>query len=120
LFGGRSLQFDACGFRLSRFHTKNGAFWCKMVYSAPMKNQRDFVRQSISLPQEINRRVRGLAQRRKSSANRVLVDLIEAGLRSKDAEKELFFALTNRLAESTDSAERRRIKKQLARMTFGN
>jgi hypothetical protein len=84
-----------------------------------MKNQRR-IRQSISLPQDTHRRVRTLAQRRNSSANRVLVDLIEAGLRSKDAEKELFFALTNRLAESTDPSERRRIKKELARITFGD
>jgi predicted transcriptional regulator len=84
-----------------------------------MKNTR-VVRQSISLPAEVNKRVRSLAERRKSSANRVLVDLIEAGLRSKDAEKASFFTLTNRLAESTDPAERRRIKKELARMTFGD
>ncbi len=60
-----------------------------------------------------------MADRRKASANRILVDLIEAGLRSKEAEKERFFALANRLAESMDPAERRRIKKQLARITFG-
>ena len=60
-----------------------------------------------------------MADKRKASANRILVDLIEAGLRSKEAEKERFFALANRLVESTDPAERRRIKKQLARITFG-
>ena len=61
-----------------------------------------------------------LAEKRKASANRVLVDLIEAGLRSKDMEKETFFALANRLSESTNPAERRRIKKELARLTFGS
>jgi hypothetical protein len=60
-----------------------------------------------------------MAKTRKTSANRVLVDLIEAGLHSKDAEKERFFALVNRLTESSDSAERQRVKDELARLTFG-
>jgi predicted transcriptional regulator len=84
-----------------------------------MKSQRKPVRQSVSLPSAIARRVRVIAEKRKASANRILVDLIEAGLRSKEAEKERFFTLANRLAESTDPAERRRIKKHLARITFG-
>lgn len=49
----------------------------------------------------------------------MLVDLIEAGLQSKKAEKERFFALANRLSETSDPVERQRIKKELARMTFG-
>ena len=77
------------------------------------------IRQSVSLPHDIAARVRHLANKRKASANRILVDLIEAGLRSKEAEKQLFFSLTNRLAESSDPAERRKIKKELAKMTFG-
>ena len=77
------------------------------------------VRQSISIPARIARRVRALAKRQKTSANRVLVDLIEAGLESKEAEKERFLALANQLTESADSEERKRLKKELARMTFG-
>ena len=77
------------------------------------------VRQSVSIPTGIARRVRTLAKARKTSANRVLVDLIEAGLESKDAEKERFFALVRRLTESRDAAERQRLKVELARMTFG-
>jgi len=84
-----------------------------------MKTQEKPVRQSVSLPSSVARRVRNMAEKRKASANRVLVDLIEAGLRSKEAEKETFFALANRLTETTDAAERRRIKKELARLTFG-
>jgi hypothetical protein len=60
-----------------------------------------------------------MARTQKTSANRVLVDLIEAGLHSKEAEKQRFFALANRLVESPDSTERQRIKEELARMTFG-
>jgi hypothetical protein len=77
------------------------------------------VRQSVSIPAGIARRVRTLARTRKTSANRVLVDLIEAGLQSKEAEKERFFVLVRRLTESSDAAERERLKEELARMTFG-
>jgi hypothetical protein len=45
--------------------------------------------------------------------------LIEAGLQSKEAEKERFFLLVSRLTESSDAAERERLKEELARMTFG-
>jgi len=85
----------------------------------PMAKQSASVRQSVSLPNRIAKHVRTMAKTRKTSANRVLVDLIEAGLESKEAEKERFFALANRLAESADPRERRRIKEELARMTFG-
>lgn len=78
------------------------------------------VRQSVSIPPDIARRVRALARSGKTSASRVLVDLIEAGLQSKEAEKERFFLLVNRLTESQDSAERKRLKEELARMTFGD
>jgi hypothetical protein len=78
------------------------------------------VRQSVSIPTGIARRVRALAKSRRTSANRVLVDLIEAGLQAKEAEKERFFSLVNRLEECRDATERQRLKEELARMTFGD
>ena len=60
------------------------------------------VRQSVSIPGRIAKRVRALAKTQNTSANRVLVDLIEAGLESKEAEKERFFALAGRLTETAD------------------
>jgi len=78
------------------------------------------VRQSVSLPSRVARRVKALAKTEKTSASRVLVDLIEAGLASKEAERERFFALANRLIESPEPAEREELKKELARMTFGS
>lgn len=76
-------------------------------------------RQSVTIPQRVARRVRALAEKQKTSANRVLVDLIEAGLQSKDAEKERFFALAGKLTETSNPKERKRLKEELARMTFG-
>jgi hypothetical protein len=77
------------------------------------------VRQSVSLPSRLARRVRTLANKQHTSTNRVLVELIESGIESKEAEKSKFFELADRLAASSDPAERKRFKDELARMTFG-
>ena len=78
------------------------------------------VRQSVSLPSGIARRVQALAKRQRTSANRVIVDLIESGLEAKERERAAFFELADRLTQSTDRAEQKRLKEELARMTFGN
>ena len=77
------------------------------------------VRQSVSLPARLARRVRTLAKTRNTSTNRVLVELIETGIESKEAEKSRFFELADRLSATSDPAERKRIKERLAQMTFG-
>jgi metal-responsive CopG/Arc/MetJ family transcriptional regulator len=77
------------------------------------------VRQSVSLPARLARRVQSLARNRKTSTNRVLVELIETGIESKEAEKSRFFDLADQLSATSDPVERKRIKEILARMTFG-
>jgi len=77
------------------------------------------IRQSVSLPARLARRVRLLAKNRKTSTNRVLVELIETGIESKESEKSKFFELADQLSATSDPAERKRIKEILARMTFG-
>ena len=76
-------------------------------------------RQSVSLPPRVARRVKALARTKKTSANRVVVDLIEAGLEAKEKEKRLFFDLADRLSRSSTPAEQKRLKEDFARMTFG-
>lgn len=77
------------------------------------------VRQSVSLPPELARRVKALAKTKKTSANRVVVDLIEAGLEAQEREKKRFFELADRLARSVDEKEQQQIKEALAFLTFG-
>ena len=77
------------------------------------------VRQSVSLPSPLAKRVKALAKNRKVSSNRILVELVETGLRSKDEEKRRFFELADMLSTSTDAKEQQKLKEQLARMTFG-
>lgn len=85
-----------------------------------MPNADKSVRQSVSLPAGVARRVRSLARTNRTSANRVLVDLIEAGLDARDAEKRRFLELADRLATSQDEKERAKLKDELAGMTFGD
>lgn len=78
------------------------------------------IRQSVSLPPGVARRVRALVKSSRSSANRVLVELIESGLEAREQERKRFFELADRLVESRDPEEQRRTKEELARMTFGD
>ena len=90
-----------------------------MVYPDIMTIADKPVRQSVSLPARVARRVKSLAQTSRTSANRVIVELIESGLDAQEREKERFFQLADRLARSRDPEEHKRLKEQLARMTFG-
>lgn len=77
------------------------------------------VRQSVSLPSPLAKRVKALAKNRKVSANRILIELVETGLQAKEEERRRFFELADRLSASTDPKEQKELKEQLARMTFG-
>ena len=96
-----------------------GAKWCILVYTCFMSAAEKPMRQSISLPSHLARRVRTLAKDNRTSTNRVLVELIESGIESQESEKIKFFELADRLSASSNPAERKRIKAELARMTFG-
>jgi len=84
-----------------------------------MAQAKRVVRQSISLPSSVARRVKSLARRKRTSENKVIIDLIESGLEAREQEKRTFFELAERLARSSDNIEQERLKEELARMTFG-
>jgi predicted metalloendopeptidase len=84
-----------------------------------MAQPEKIVRQSVSLPTRVARRVRSIAASQRTSANRVIVELIEAGLDAREREKREFFEVAERLAQSSSAAEQKRLKAELARMTFG-
>ncbi len=85
-----------------------------------MGSQERSVRQSVSVPIRIAKRVRAIARARRTSASRVLVDLIETGLESKEAEKQRFFDLARRFKESSDPRQSERLREELASMIFGD
>jgi hypothetical protein len=59
-----------------------------------------------------------MAKKRKVSVNRVLVDLIEAGLEAKAFEKQRFLTLAWRFKESSDPKESDRLRQELAHLIF--
>lgn len=84
-----------------------------------MSNLEKRVRQSVTLPPGVARRIKALARTRHTSANRVVIDLIEAGLEAQDREKQRFFETADRLMRSSDPKQQKQLKEELARMTFG-
>ena len=77
------------------------------------------VRQRVSLPARVARRVKSLAKTSSTSANRIIVDLIECGVEAREQERKRFFELTDRLAHSHNAEDQKRLKEELARLTFG-
>jgi predicted DNA-binding protein len=77
------------------------------------------VRQSVSLPHGVARRVKSLAKSSRTSANRILVELIESGLEAREQERKRFLDLADRLTRTRDPEKQRHLKEELARMTFG-
>ena len=77
------------------------------------------IRRSVSLSPEVDRKVRVIVGTEKTSANRVLGSLIEAGLEAKEAEKRRFFEVAERFRSSSEPTEIEKAKNELARMIFG-
>ena len=76
-------------------------------------------RQSVALPETISEQVRKIARDRRLSANQVMVELIEAGINARQREKENFMVLAEELATTSSARRRKEIKRELARLTFG-
>jgi predicted DNA-binding protein len=77
------------------------------------------VRQSVTLPARVARRVKSLAKSSSTSANRIIVELIESGIEARQQERKRFIELADRLTRSRDAEEQTRLKEELAVMTFG-
>jgi metal-responsive CopG/Arc/MetJ family transcriptional regulator len=91
-----------------------------MVYDDGVAVSKTSVRQTVSLPSGVARRVHSLAKRQRTSASRVIVELIETGLEARDQEKKQFFELADQLVQTSDISEQKRLKAEMARLTFGD
>ena len=60
-----------------------------------------------------------MAKARRTSASRVIVDLIESGLDAKAAERRHYLDLLKQFRAVADPAEQNRLTVELARLTFG-
>ena len=83
----------------------------------PVSNK--IVRQSVSLPVNTARQVRRLAKKRRLSANRVIVELVEEGIEAQNRKQQQFFELAERFRAATDSKDVERLGDDLGRMVFG-
>jgi len=90
-----------------------------MVSMRSLSNVESAVRRSVSLPAEIADEVNSIADARRVSQNRALVDLISDGIAVYKQRRAEFFALADRFQASTDPAETEKLRDELARMTFG-
>jgi metal-responsive CopG/Arc/MetJ family transcriptional regulator len=77
------------------------------------------VRQSVSLPAEIADEVRSMAQSRKVSSNRMLLELIENGIETEKRKQQEFFDLAERFRNATNPEEVKQLGEQMGRMVFG-
>ena len=77
------------------------------------------IRQSVSLPPKLARKVGSLAKSRKLSKNRMLVELIENGIEAGSQKQRRFFSLAQRFRNEQDPEAANRLGDELGRMVFG-
>jgi hypothetical protein len=85
-----------------------------------MKSTNKAIRQSVTLPPKTAAQVRRLAETRRVSSNRMLVELIENGIQAEKRRQEEFFELAERFRNTTDPKEAKRLGDELGRMVFGD
>ena len=79
----------------------------------------DVVRRSISIPADIAEKVDAIAAARHVSANRAIVDLLSDAIAAYEERRTAFLELADRFQKSKDPAETKKLRQELARMTFG-
>lgn len=78
------------------------------------------IRRSISLPAEMAEKLDGIAEARRVSANRAIIDLLADAIMAYEQRRAVFFELADRFQKSTDPVETERLREELANMTFGH
>ena len=90
-----------------------------MVHNGVMPSKEKTVRQSVTLPAKVATQVRSMAKRRRLSANRMLIELVEEGLEAKQQKEKSFFELAERFRAAADPKEVERLGEELGQMVFG-
>ena len=76
------------------------------------------VRRSITLPANLAKSVRTMAKRTRTSASRMLVELLEEGIEARKQKEKAFYDLAGRFRAATDPKEAVRLGDELGRMVF--
>lgn len=90
-----------------------------MVHTGVMAVKEKSVRQSVTLPTDVANQVRRMAKRRRLSANRMLVELVEEGIEAQKRKEKAFFELAERFRAAADPKEVEQLGEQLGQMVFG-
>ena len=90
----------------------------RMVYNGAMATPKQ-IRRSVTLPGPIAKQVESIANRRRLSDNRVLVELIELGIEASKQKEQAFFELAERFRGAKDPVESKRLGDELGRFVFG-
>lgn len=91
-----------------------------MMYNGEMSTAKKVVRQSVGLPADTARKIRSLARQRRLSANRIIVELVEAGIETQKRKQQQFFELAERFRRASDPKDVERLGEDLGRMVFGD
>jgi len=76
-------------------------------------------RRSLSVPNEIYKKIAAIAGSRHVTVNRAIVDLLKDAIAAYEQRRQSFLELADRFQRATDPAEIDRLRTQLAQMTFG-
>src|SRR5579862_261478 len=90
-----------------------------MVHNDGMATKEKSVRQSVTLPSKVANQIRMMAKRRRLSANRMLVELVEQGIEAQKTKEKVFFELAERFRSASDPEEIQRLGDELGQMVFG-
>lgn len=99
-----------------------GAYWCILVHMPLTRpgRSKNLVRRSVSIPSEVDTKIKTLARQQNRSANQVIENLIETGLQAKESERRRFFELADKFRSASSPIEVKEVKEELARLIFGN
>jgi hypothetical protein len=77
------------------------------------------VRRSVTLPAPVAKQLERIANRRRLSDNRVLLELIDLGIEASKQKEKAFFELADRFRASEYPDEVKRLENELGRFVFG-
>jgi len=84
-----------------------------------MRTEAKIERQSVSLPAKVASQVLTMAKSRRLSATRMLVELIEKGIKAEQRKQQAFFNLAERFRNETDPEAAKCLGDELGQMVFG-
>jgi hypothetical protein len=90
-----------------------------VVHNGGMAVKEKAVRQSVTLPAKVATQIKSMAKRRRLSATRMLVELLEEGIEAQKQKEKAFFELAQRFREADDPKEVERLGEELGQMVFG-